>query len=705
MSLTVALRTALSALQTTQSQFQVTSNNIANVNTAGYTRKTQDVTSIVLDGVGAGVRADTIKRTVDAFLARQVRDQASADSMWSVMNRYLQSVQDQFGAPGDNTALTASIATLAASLSSLATQPESPSQASKTVGQAQLLAQQIVAYSQSLQQMRSDVDQSITAAVGDINTALDKIADLNVQIVRATALGQPTGDLADQRDLLVRQVAEFIDVRSYERDSGELVLMTGSGRRLVDGNQVEHLSHTPNASMGASATYIDPSVTGFYNTGGVAGIYVGTPPDTTNGTNDITGEIVSGKLKGLIDLRDDALPGMQSSLDELATQLRDALNRAHNNGAAFPPPTTLTGSQTVAGTDPFAGTGIFRIALVNTTTGAVANVADISLAGLTTVNQVIAAINGAAGLGGNVTASIVGGKLQLATANGTGIVINENTSAVAVGDDTRGLSQYFGLNDLYVAGANYASYDSNVQASATAALGITGPLTFQFGGSTVNVAVAATDSLADIATAINGTAGLTAAGIQASIVADAAGFRLRVADAGGDNFLVTSAGTAVTGLGMTAQRVGAATQIAVRSALVSNPNLITRGDVSMTAAVGDIDIGSGDADGAQRLADVFSQSIGFPAAGNNLPALNTTLGGYATQILSASASQASTASGQLDYARSLLTQLDTRLKNDSGVNLDEELAQLTVLQNAYGAAARVITVSNELLNDLTNILR
>lgn len=705
MSLTVALRTALSALQTTQSQFQVASNNIANVNTAGYTRKTQDVTSIVLDGVGAGVRADTIKRTVDAFLARQVRDQASADSMWSVMNRYLQSVQDQFGAPGDNTALTASIATLAASLSSLATQPESPSQASKMIGQAQLLAQQIVAYSQSLQQMRSDVDQSITAAVGDINTALDKIADLNVQIVRATALGQPTGDLADQRDLLVRQVAEFIDVRSYERDSGELVLMTGSGRRLVDGNQVEHLSHTPNASMGASATYIDPSVTGFYNTGGVAGIYVGTPPDTTNGTNDITGEIVSGKLKGLIDLRDDALPGMQSSLDELATQLRDALNRAHNNGAAFPPPTTLTGSQTVAGTDPFAGTGTFRIALVNTTTGAVANVADINLAGLTTVNQVIAAINGAAGLGGNVTASIVGGKLQLATANGTGIVINENTSAVAVGDDTRGLSQYFGLNDLYVAGANYASYDSNVQASATAALGITGPLTFQFGASTVNVAVAATDSLADIATAINGTAGLTAAGIQASIVADAAGFRLRVADAGGDNFLVTSAGTAVAGLGMTAQRVGAATQIAVRSALVSNPNLVTRGDVSMAAAVGDIDIGSGDADGARRLADVFSQSIGFPAAGNNLPALNTTLGGYATQILSASASQASTASGQFDYARSLLTQLDTRLKNDSGVNLDEELAQLTVLQNAYGAAARVITVSNELLNDLTNILR
>jgi flagellar hook-associated protein 1 FlgK len=705
MSLTVALRTALSSLQTTQSQLQVTSNNIANVNTAGYTRKTQDTSSVVLDGAGAGVRADTIKRTVDAFLARQVRDQASTASMWTVANHYLQSVQDQFGTPADNTSLTASISTLAATLAALATQPESPAQGSKAIAQAQLLAQQINAHSSSLQQMRADADIQIGNAVNEINAALDKIADLNNQIVRAKALNQPLGELQDQRDLLVRQVSEFVDVRSYERDSGELVLMTGSGRRMVDGNQVEHLSHVSNASLGASSTYIDPSVTGFYNTGGVAGIYIGTPPDTVNGTNDITGEIANGKLKALIGLRDDTLPGLQSSLDELAARLRDALNAAHNNGAAFPPPTTLTGTQSVAATDPFSGTGTFRIALVNTATGAVSSVADINLAGLTTVAQVINAINTAPGLGGNLTASIVGGKLQLATGNGTGIVINENDSAVPVGNDMRGLSQYFGLNDLYVAGANYASYDTNVQASATAAAGITGPLTFSFGGSTVNVAIAATDSLADIATAINGTAALTAAGIQASLVADAAGFRLRVADAGGDNFLLTSAGTAVSGLGFTAQRVGSAAQIAVRTTLVSNPNLVTRGDVSMTAAVGDIDIGTGDADAVRRLADVFSTALAFPASGNNLPALNATLGGFATQILSASATQASTATSQLDYAESLLTQLDTRLKNDSGVNLDEELANLTVLQNAYGAAARVIKVANELLQELTNVVR
>jgi len=705
MSLTVALRTALSSLQATQSQFQVASSNIANVNTPGYTRKTQGVSSVVLDGAGAGVRTEVVKRTVDAFLVRQVRDMASSTSQFTISDRYLQSIQDLFGTPEDNTSLSGSITSLASSLAALANQPESPARASEAVGQASLLAQQITSLASTMQKMRAEADVEINRIVGEVNNSLDQIAQLNVQIVRANALNQPTGDLMDQRDKLVRQVSEYMDVRSYERSNGDLVLMTGAGRRLVDSDQATHLSHSAYASLGAAATYIPSSVTGYYNTGGVNGIYLGTPADTANGTNDITSEIASGQLKALIQQRDSVLAGMQSSLDELAAQLRDKVNAASNNGAAYPPPTNLTGTQSVAGTDPFSGAGTFRIALVNQGTGAVANVADINLAGLTTVNQVIAAINGAAGLGGNVTASLVGGKLQLATSNGTGIVINENTSAVAVGNDTRGLSQFFGLNDVFVAGTDYAAWDSSVQASPTAALGLTGPLTFSYGGATTNIAVAATDSLVDIADAINADAALAAAGIQASLVADASGYRLHLVDGGGENFFLSSAGTAVSGLDIGTQRVGAANQLAVRASLVSNPNLLTRGDVAMTDVVGDIAIGTGDATAAQALADVFSTNYSWPANGNNLPAINATLLGFSNQFISTAASQASSAKNQLEFSNSLLGQLDARLQNDSGVDLDEELANLTVLQNAYGAAARIITVASEMLDQLANAMR
>lgn len=705
MSLTVALRTALSSLQATQSQFQVASSNIANVNTVGYTRKTLAVNSVVLDGNGAGVRTGTVQRSVDAFLVRQVRDMASSTSQFTVYDRYLQTIQDQFGTPADNTSISGSISSFSTALQALATQPETVARASEAVGQAKLLADQINALADSMQQMRAEADVEINRVIGEVNGALDEIAHLNVLIVRANALNQPTGDLQDQRDNLVRKIAEHMDVRSYERSNGDMVLMTGSGRRLVDGDQATPLSHDPFTSLGANATYLPTTTTGFYNTGGVNGIYLGTPADTTNGTNDITSEIASGRLKALIDQRDDVLSGMQSSLDELASKMRDAVNAGHNNGAAFPPPATLTGTQTVAGTDPISGAGIFRIALVNPTTGAISNVADINLAGLTTVNQVITAINGAAGLGGNVTASLVGGKLQLATSNGSGIVINENTSAIATGADTRGLSHFFGLNDLYVAGTDYASWDSNVQTDANAALGLTGPLSFSYGGTTTNIAVAATDSLADVATAINANAALTAAGIQASLVADASGYRLHLVDGGGENFFLSSAGTAVSGLGMGVHRVGSANEIEVRSAIVNNPNLLSRGDVAMTDVVGNIAIGTGDSTAAQAMADVFSSSFAWAANGNGLPSMNATLAGFANQLLSSAASQASSAKDQLEFSTSLLNQLDTRLQNDSGVDLDEELANLTILQNAYGAAARVVSVASEMFDELGNIMR
>lgn len=704
MSLTIALRTALTSLQVTQSQLAVSSNNIANVNTVGYTKKTQQNSSVVLDGRGAGVRAAAIQRTVDDLLLRQVRDTYSATGQWNVRDQYLKTIQGLFGKPSDDSSFAHGITDLGNSFGDLALQPESPGRASDVVSRATLLAQQLNSLSSNLQLQRAQTDQEIASVVDDINNKLDQIADLNEKITRATNLSQPTADLEDERDRLVKEIGEQMDVRTFKRPNGEMAVLTASGRRLIDGAQIQYLSHSPSATLGANATYIPPTATGFYGTGGIAGIHVGTP-DTTGGTTDITTEIGDGRLKALIDMRDRVLAGNQSSLDELAAKLRDTLNAAHNNGAAYPPPTMLTGTQSVVGTDPFSGTGTVRIALVDPTTGAVGNVANINLAGLTTVTQVMNAINTAGGLGGNVTASIVGGKLTLATSNGSGVVINENNTAVAVGANTRGFSQFFGLNDMFTAGTNYAAYDSNVQGSATTALNLTGPLTFTFGASTVNVAVAATDDLTDVAAAINGNAALTAAGISASLVTDASGVRLRIVDAGGENFFVSSAGNAVSGLGLTTQRVGAAGSLALRSALAANPGLVTRGDVSMTAVVGDVEMGSGDGAAAQRLADAFAATLAFAANGNEIPSMNSTLTAFATQILSRNADQAAEAADQLEFNSSVYQQIDARLQDQSGVNLDEELANLTVLQNSYAAAARVVTVAGELFDELVNVIR
>ena len=111
-------------------------------------------------------------------------------------------------------------------------------------------------------------------------------------------------------------------------------------------------------------------------------IFLGTL-DTTNGTNDITTEITTGKLKGLVDLRDTVLPNIQAELDTLVQKLSVQLNAQHNSGSASPPPNTLTGSQTFASGDLLSGTGAVDIVVINRTTGAVVetlNIADLSAA-------------------------------------------------------------------------------------------------------------------------------------------------------------------------------------------------------------------------------------------------------------------------------------------------------------------------------------
>ena len=124
---------------------------------------------------------------------------------------------------------------------------------------------------------------------------------------------------------------------------------------------------------------------------------------------DITTEITSGQLGALIKLRDTTLPNLQSELNTLASGVFDQINAVHNDGTAFPPPNTLTGTQTVAAGDPFAGTGTTRIAVVDANGDLVAPPIELDLTAYATVGAVQTALNAA--LGANGTASIVGGNL------------------------------------------------------------------------------------------------------------------------------------------------------------------------------------------------------------------------------------------------------------------------------------------------------
>ena len=685
MSLIGSLYTSMSALQTTQALSQITSANIANVNTPGYTKKNGAVASLSINGQPSVVNLAEIQRTVDEQLLRQIRVHIARLGGLRTEDDYLNRTQGLFGNIADDTSLSHRLTDLSAAFENLASAPDSPVNRSGAIATAQQVMDQLNYLTSNLQQMRLDADQQIEETVTTINTTINDIADLNLQIANGIAASEPVGDLQDQRDLLITELSELMDIQYFEKSNGEISISTLSGRTLI-GNLPVTLSYTASAQLSAEITHNN----------GIGGILYG-----TSGT-DITSEIRSGRLDALIKTRDNTLVDLQAEIDRLSEALQEQLNAIHNDGTAFPPPTSLTGTRTVASTDRPSMTGTFRVAVTDSD-GLVVENLDIDLSTLSppSIGQLVTTINGMT----NATASInSSGKVVITATGGNAIAVNEMDSAVTTGNGTRGMGHFLGLNDLVDSGDDYDRYTSDRVSSNSSALGIAGTLSFNIAGVNTNVAYTSGQSLATIATNINTAVG--ASNITASVVQEGDGYRLQISDSDGDNFFITDSGTLTSSLNIHAGRPGTAGRIAVHSSLVADHNLLSSGELSSAGslAVGAIGLASGDGSVAQRIAAAFTSSISFGAAGG-LPAQSATLTSYATDILSRNSTLANSVESDLKLGENFQIALETRAASVSQVNLDEELSQLILLQNAYSAAGRLTSVIQNMMDELIQILR
>ena len=703
MSITLALQTALSGIQAQQTALQVAANNIANVNTTGYTRKVAEFQSRTLSNQGAGVEIGAINRKIDEFLVAQLRDQESVVGNLSVRDRFLSIMQGFFGPPDSARTLSGGLTEFNTALETLAVSPETASSRFNAVNEARTLAAQFTSLSNLVQDLRLDAELDIDQAVVRVDTKLKEIADLNLKIARADAQNEPTGDLRDQRDRALAAVAEEMDIQVIEGSDSQVVIFTGKGRTLLSLAVPQDITHDAVAQMSPSIFYTDPSEVDY--PGVVTGIFVGSP--AVDGRNDITNDIISGRMKGLIELRDEILPNLQKEIDTLAYTLMTEFNALHNQGTAQPPPNSLTGTHSFTSTDVLTATGSVRIALLNQSDGTVVSSTDIALGGFTTVNDAVAAIDGITG----VSASLVtNGKLVVSADNASqGISLNESTSAVTViGSETRAFSHYFGLNDFFVAPTDATQYDdflSSKQASSSNSLGITGTLTFAgaFGSATVGYATA--DTLEGLAANINADATLIAANISATVFSDGGSRRLRISDADGNNIRITDSGTFLTNFQLRPEETGVARVLDVNAALINNADLIARGTLSSGALVtGDDGITVGDATNANTLAGLFSSDQAFRSSGN-ISATTTTFTRYASQVLSLQASLAFGNKADFDFQEEFQLTLETRASTVSGVNIDEELSNLILLEQAFAASARVAQVAGELLQILLDEVR
>ncbi len=304
-----SLNSALAGLRVSQQQIDVISNNVANVGTPGYSRKIMPQSAQALQGVTAGVRAETILRNVDLNLERDLWTQVSAVGELDVQQTYLNRIIQFHGPPDQELSVAAEIARLQGSFSALADSPEDAFLQALTIDQAADTANKINDLSDLISALRNDAQSEMQTTVTRINDLLEQIADLNNEVKNNLNLGRSTAFYEDGRDSAIQELSGLIEVSFFQRGDGVLVVQTNRGVEIAS-DKAQQFTFNP-TPLAATSFYPDSA----------NGVFVGDPNDTTTFSSDITTLSPGGKLGGLITLRDETFPKQMAQLDEVAHKM------------------------------------------------------------------------------------------------------------------------------------------------------------------------------------------------------------------------------------------------------------------------------------------------------------------------------------------------------------------------------------------------
>ena len=733
-TITLALRTAQSGLLANQQALDVTARNISNVNTEGYSRKVVRFENSSLVGAGSGVNISQISRQIDEGLLKSTRTEKSELTELTSQSTFWNRLQDLFGSPESNTSISHTMAEFGESIESLAVSPNNALEATETVRSAENLTKQLQQMSITIQDLRLQADQQLSDVATELNTLVNEIDTLNDDIIASGSVNRETSDLRDQRDLKVTRMAELIDIRYFARSDGDLVVFTANGRTLVD--------TVPPAITHTSAAAITPTTT--HAEGDLGGFFIGS---SENPANDATTEIRDGQAKGLIDIRDTVLPNLQSQLDDLSAKLRDAMNQAHNRGVSFP------GAQEYNGTRPFVEptTQLFQLDPTNSSDDVAITLFDASgdQSATTTLNSIMTSAGlSARGSGDDWTISSVATNLQSwlrnngatsATATITDgnfdIALNTTTLNLAFRDETatsagsaaadaeiaydsngdsevdetvQGFSNFFGLNDFFVDNQADNIWESDVLSNGATTPSTAQTLTFRSAnGSLGTLTIPASSTLANIVTQVSNDTTLSQT-ITAAVISDGSGSRLRFSHNSGSSFQITQASTDTflsnSGIDIADVRVSGSLQ--VRDDILTTPQKISTAQMqwdSTRGVAGEYLMSIADDTVAQSLATTLNGSTAFSTAGG-LPIVSISFVERAAAIVATNATLASQHERNTDAQRSLSEALSHQFESERGVNLDEEMANLIVFEQAFSASARIISTIQKMFEALERVL-
>lgn len=682
----------VSGIAAAQLGLLATEHNVVNANTPGYTRqRTVQATNVAVNtgagALGQGVHVATIERMYDRFLTGQVN---TAQAQVSQLDTYYSQIKQIDGMLADpSSGLSPALQDFFTGVQQVASNPSSLPARQSMISSAQTLATRFHTLDARLGELTDQINGRITGAVSSVNAYATQIASVNQSIVISeSGYGQPANDLLDQRDQLVSELNKLIKVSTTTNSDGSYNVFIGSGQQLVVGTQVMELT--------ATASKSDPSK-----------IVVGLK--TAGGTQEFPDSLINGgELAGLITFRNESLDPVINELGRDAASLALTFNAQHGLGQdllgkisgdvgfvgdffTIPKPTVIANGNNSA-----TSTGLPVVSFVtlpNPPTTA-SNLSGNFYTDLTTSDYQMAYD------GTNYKLTRVNDGASWTDTSIANLSAKINSSVVATNPwGPQGFTLAAGAG-TYVAGDQFvikpvAEAGRNIDIDSR----VTADPRLIAAGAPVRV----TQALANLGS-MKMSQGLVGVGYSAPLSASPVTLTTVTASAPATGAALTGisvAWTAVYSNGATASGTG---EIGLTNGSGTLAKITFSGitfDINGTPTVGDKFSVERNANGVQdgRNAILFAK----------LQTQNTVAGGTATyqsayaSLVADNGIRTRETKIRLDAQTSVLTQAQDTRDSLSGVNLDEEAANMLKFQQAYLASSKILEIGNKLFDTILSL--
>ncbi|MCP4247620.1 MAG: flagellar hook-associated protein FlgK [bacterium] len=437
-----ALQIGRSALQSYQSALQVTGNNVANAGNPDYTRQTLGLAAVhgtaLPEGLqpGAGVALNELKRNLDEALENRLRaaigGRESAGAVQESLGR-IETLFDEINGEG----VTSRLTTLFNSFSDLQNAPADLAIRDLVVANGAGLADGLQSVRDQLKDIGGDIDAQIGELVERADELAGQVADLNSEIAASEAgFNSSAHALMDQRDAVLRELSEIVDVTVRPQPDGGIYVYAGSEPLVLGG-------------VSRGMTFETTLEDGFERTSVQFGDTSGPVP------------LGAGRLQGLITARDEHAFGRIDAVDEFAAALIFEMNRVHSEGQGLTAFDSVTGTYIVQDTTAALNSdeaglafapqnGSFYIAVTDLTSGTVvADQIEVDLDGIgdddTTLESLVADINAeVTGVTAEITA---GGRLKIEA--DAGFAFSFGHDGVEFRNDSSNVLAALGINTFF----------------------------------------------------------------------------------------------------------------------------------------------------------------------------------------------------------------------------------------------------------------